>query len=92
MKALIRNPGETVTETDGLVFINWNTGAPLTDPGWSGGPYQLVDNYVEVTDGAIYDVAVYPEPEEESEIKENDDYVVIEGKKYSKAELRSLIE
>lgn len=64
MKALLRKKGETVTEADGLVFINWTTGAPLTNSGWSGGPYQMVDNYVEVADGAIYDVAVYPEPED----------------------------
>lgn len=64
MKALIRNEGETVTEDMGHSFINWRTGAPLTNPNWFGGPYQLVDNYVEVADGAIYDVAVYPESED----------------------------
>ena len=46
MKALIRNPGETVTEDDGIVGIDWQTGAPLTNPAWAGGPYQLVQNYV----------------------------------------------
>lgn len=56
MKALIRNPGETVTEADSIPGINWNTGMPLTNPVWAGGPYQLVDNYVEVAD--------YPEPED----------------------------
>ena len=45
MKALIRNPGETVTENDGIVGINWNTGAPLTNDSWSGGLYVLVENY-----------------------------------------------
>lgn len=64
MKALLRNPGETVTEDAGIPGIEWGTGYPLTSPGWVGGPYRLVDNYVEVSDGAIYDVAVYPEPEE----------------------------
>ena len=93
MKALVRNKGETVTEASGLQFIDWKTGYPLTDPKWFGGPYTLVENYIEVIDGAIYDIAVYPEPEEEPEIEENDDdYVVIDGKRYSKAELRSLIE
>ena len=46
MKALIRNPGETVTETDGIPGIDWDTGMPLTDPVWAGGPYILVDDYV----------------------------------------------
>ena len=46
MKALFRNPGETVTEADGIPCIDWNTGAPLTNPGWFGGPYILVNDYV----------------------------------------------
>lgn len=45
MRALIRNPGETVTENDGVVGIDWDTGAPLTNDSWSGGPYVLVENY-----------------------------------------------
>ncbi len=45
MKALIRNPGETVTQDMGFTFINWNTGAPLTNPDWYGGPYVLVNDY-----------------------------------------------
>ena len=45
MKALIRNPGETVTESSGIAGIDWNTGAPLTNDSWSGGPYVLVGNY-----------------------------------------------
>ena len=45
MRALIRNPGETVTENDGIVGIDWDTGAPLTNDSWSGGPYVLVENY-----------------------------------------------
>lgn len=64
MKALIRNEGETVTEDMHIPGINWDNGMPLTNPVWAGGPYRLVGNYVEVSDGAIYDVAVYPEPEE----------------------------
>ena len=61
MKALIRNEGETVTEADGIPGIDWNTGMPLTCPDWAGGPYRLADNYIEVADGAIYDVAAYPD-------------------------------
>lgn len=64
MKALIRRNSDPILETMNIPSINWNTGAPLTNPHWYGGPYRLVDNYVEVSDGAIYDVAVYPEPEE----------------------------
>ena len=46
MKALIRNEGETVTENMGHSFIDWKTGAPLTNPDWFGGPYVLVNDYV----------------------------------------------
>ena len=46
MKALIRNPGETVTEAMNMSGIDWNTGAPLTNTAWCGGPYILVNDYV----------------------------------------------
>ena len=46
MKALTRNPGETVTEADSIPGIDWNTGMPLTNPVWAGGPYILVNDYV----------------------------------------------
>lgn len=90
MKALIRNPGETITEAMHIPDIDWETGAPLTNPAWAGGPYHLVDNYVELADGAIYDAAVYPEPEDAPVPAA--DTIVIDGKKYSKEELRSLLE
>ena len=45
MKALIRNECETVTQDMDFTFIDWNTGAPLTNDSWSGGPYVLVENY-----------------------------------------------
>ena len=83
MKALIRNSGETVTEADGIPGIDWNTGMPLTNPVWAGGPYQLVDNYVEVADGAIYDVAVYPEPEDDAPVPVGDT-IVIDGVTYTR--------
>lgn len=94
MKALIRNEGETVTEDMRISGIDWSNGYPLTNAAWFGGPYQLVDNYVEMTDGAIYDVAVYPEePEEEpeEEVTVTEDTVIIDGKEYTKAELRALL-
>ena len=82
MKALVRNPGETITEDMGIPGIDWKTGMPLTNPVWAGGPYQLVDNYVEVTDGAIYDVAVYPEPEDPVTEDNVQDTIVIDGVTY----------
>lgn len=83
MKALIRNPGETVTEDMGIPGIDWKTGMPLTNPVWAGGPYRLVDNYVEVVDGAIYDVAVYPEPEDPAQDPVADT-IVIDGVTYTR--------
>lgn len=92
MRALIRNEGETVTEDMGIPCIDWKTGYPLTETKWSGGPYRLVDDYIEVTDGVIYDVATYPEPEEpEEEVTVTEDTVIIDGKEYTKAELRALL-
>ena len=84
MKALIRNPGETVTEADGIPGIDWKTGMPLTNPVWAGGPYRLVDNYVEVADGAIYDVAAYPEPEDPVTEDNVQDTIVIDGVTYTR--------
>lgn len=46
MKALIRHIGETVLENMDIPCIDWNTGAPLTNPDWFGGPYILVNDYV----------------------------------------------
>ena len=89
MKALIRNEGETVTEGMGHSFIDWKTGAPLTNPDWFGGPYILVDNYVEAADGSIYDEAVYPEPKDEPEASQDPaddlhDTIVIDGVTYTR--------
>ena len=84
MKALVRNDGETVTEDMGHSFIDWKTGTPLTNPDWFGGPYQLVDNYIAVADGAIYDVAVYPEPEDPAQDPVADT-IVIDGVTYTRA-------
>ena len=89
MKVLIRNKGETITEDMGIPCIDWKTGAPLTDTEWFDGPYKLVENYVPPTDE---EDIIHPEqPEVEEKIVE-DDYVIIDGKKYSKKELRSLLE
>ena len=45
MRALIRGKDETVTENMGIPGIEWDTGYPLTDPDWFGGPDVLVENY-----------------------------------------------
>ena len=83
MIALVRNPGETVTEDMGIPGIDWKTGMPLTNPMWAGGPYRMVDNYVEVADGAIYDVGVYPEPEDDAPVPVGDT-IVIDGVTYTR--------
>ena len=90
MKALIRNEGETITEDMNIPCIEWDTGYPLTDPKWFGGSYTIVQNYVPPVNNepAQYD-EVLVEPEQ---IEDEDDYVVIDGKRYSKEELRSLLE
>ena len=91
MKALIRNPGETVTESSGIVGIDWNTGAPLTNDSWSGGPYVLVENY----DPSVCEV-VSPDEFFERAGVENvnnsvSDTVTIDGKTYTKDELLALL-
>lgn len=96
MKALVRQD-DVLTENTGVKCIDWKTGYPLTNAKWFGGPYSLVDNYVPPTDSepAQYDEIVV-EPEqievEEEVIEDEDDYVIIDGKRYSKEELRRLIE
>ncbi len=96
MKALIRNEGETVTEDMNIPCIDWNTGYPLTSEKWFGGPYTLVQNYVPPKDNkpeSYEEILVEPaQVEVEEEIENEDDYVIIDGKRYSKAELRSLLE
>jgi len=96
MKALIRGSKEIVTEDMNIPSIDWNTGYPLTNEKWFGGPYKLVQNYVPpVNDEPAQYEEVVVEPEQvevEEEIEDEDDYVVIDGKRYSKEELRRLIE
>ena len=91
MKALIRNKGETVTEDMDIPCIDWKTGYPLTGDKWFGGPYRMVQNYVppvEDQEETYEEIVVEPEPV----VEENeDDYVIIDGKRYSKEELRALL-
>ena len=49
MKALIRNKGETITEDMEIFGVDWETGAPLTNVDWCGGPYTLIEEYVPPT-------------------------------------------
>jgi hypothetical protein len=91
MKALIRHEGETVLETAQIDGIDWTTGAPLTNPSWAGGPYTLVQNYVPPQDDApenYEEIVVEPE---QVEVEDENDYVVIDGKRYSKEKLRALL-
>ena len=90
MKALIRNYGETVTEKDNITGIDWTTGAPRTNPAWAGGPYIMVQNYVPPVDDEPARCEEVAKPEQ-VEIEAEDDYVVIDGKRYNKEELRSLL-
>lgn len=89
MKAMIRNKGETVCESDGIEGIDWKTGMPMTNEKWYGGPYKLVDNYTPPVDEE--DTVQLETPEVKEEIVEDNNYVIIDGKKYSKEELRSLL-
>ena len=88
MKALIRNKGETVTENDGIEGIDWQTGAPLTNAAWAGGPYTLVQNYVPPVDDEPESYEIV-EPEPEPVIEE--ETVVINGVTYTKAQLREML-
>ena len=92
MKALIRNPGETVTESDGITGIDWQTGAPLTNPAWAGGPYTLVQNYVPPQEDApeSYEI-VEPEIVPDGVEVDLNDIVMINGVAYTKAQLREML-
>lgn len=85
MKALLRKKGETVTEADGLVFINWATGAPLTNPGWSGGPYTLVDDYIPEDPASNFVAIPAPASAQDPAVEEAvPDTIVIDGVKYAR--------
>lgn len=99
MKALIRNPGETILESDNIPGIEWDTGYPLTASGWAGGPYVLVNDYVptigeedvefeiqERGTGRAYYLGGFNDPEPETET------VTIDGKEYTRAELLALLD
>ena len=45
MKALIRHEDEIITEEDGIDWIDWITGMPLTNPDWCGGCFRLIEDF-----------------------------------------------
>ena len=83
MKALIRNPGETVTQDMGFTFIDWISGAPLTRPDWYGGPYILVNDYVP-EDPADDFVLADPTPAAAQDPDDVQDTIVIDGVTYTR--------
>ena len=83
MKALIRNPGETVRESDGIPAIDWNTGMPLTDPHRYGGPYRLVADYVASADDQDI-VVTQPDPDTDFDEDPVQDTIVIDGVTYTR--------
>lgn len=89
MKALIRNEGETLTEDSKLSFIDWTNGAPLTNSGWFGGPYVLVNDYVptEGEDDVEFEIQARGTGQEHYE----NETVTIDGKEYTRAELLALL-
>lgn len=97
MKALIRNPDETVTEADGIEGIDWNTGTPLTNEAWCGGPYVLVTNYVapkSPEEDAVYEVVDVAPGQDAMPAPENptpEEPIVINGVAYTKEQLRQML-
>lgn len=89
MKALIRNPGETILESDNVPGIEWDTGYPLTASGWAGGPYVLVNDYVptEGEDDVEFEIQARGTGQEHYE----NETVTIDGKQYTRAELLALL-
>lgn len=85
MKALLRNEGETVTQDMGFAFINWNTGAPLTHRDWYGGPYVLVNDYVQNDPACDITNDPAPEPAQDPATEEAaPDTIVIDGVTYTR--------
>ena len=68
MKALVRYPGETITEEMKIPGIDWETGMPLINPDWFGGPYSLVNNYVPPKENDEQIVVSTPDAERNAEI------------------------
>ena len=87
MKALIRNHGETVTEDMHIPGINWNTGAPLTNTDWCGGPYILLNDYVPDdpdSDFVLADPTPAAAPEASQDPVPVGDTIIIDGVTYTR--------
>ena len=83
MKALIRNKGETVTEDMSVFGIGWETGAPLTNDSWAGGPYVLVNDYVPEDPASNFAAIPTPVSAQDPAIEEaTPDTIVIDGVTY----------
>ena len=102
MKALIRQENEVILETTALRFIDWNTGAPLTNEAWSGGPYVLVENFDPTMCEVVGPDEFFERAGVEFTIQERGtgvdhantpapDTVTIDGKTYTKDELLALL-
>ena len=68
MKALVRYPGETITEEMKIPGIDWETGIPLINLDWFGGAYTLVDNYTPPKEIDEQIVVSTPDTERNAEI------------------------
>ena len=97
MKALVRNEFETVTQDMGFTFIEWDTGAPLTNAEWSGGPYTLVNDYVQEVpvEGTEEPQSIQSTPVDEKSAEQPSEAlpetVSYGGKEYTLEELKKLI-
>lgn len=80
VKALIRGEGETITQDMKIAGINWDTGAPLTNRDWCGGPYILMNDYAP-EDPRAHAVA----PEASQDLADDmHDTIVIDGVTYTR--------
>lgn len=89
-KALIREKGETVLESDNVPGIDWDTGYPLTAPGWAGGSYILVNDFVQTADEDFVEFEISARGSGEEHF--NEETVTIDGKEYTRAELLAILD
>ena len=69
MRALIRLD-EVLLENDWPEYIERDTGMPLTNPVWAGGPYVLLENYIPPTEESAETVVSISDAERAAEIAE----------------------
>ncbi len=82
-----------MTEDMGIPCIDWRTGAPLTNQGWFGGPYTLVNEYDPAHDVGVATsdegVEYYQFAEEPA--AEETEVITINGKEYTVEEAREIL-